>query len=102
MNIYIDDYLFDKRKNFGAWVNSMHELFTDNFHEFYDNNYRENYSRMIGDVPEMVCFNNLSTPEYILHIPLLAYFTLFKPRDDMKKSKLSIRKIKPEIKIQRH
>lgn len=66
---YIDINVGGERidRHYGIWIDIWHEL-TCNYDQ------KEMYNRMIGNVPEMITFNNSPKPEFTITVPLSFWF----------------------------
>ena len=66
---YIDVSICGQRidRMYGDWLNIWYEL-NSSIH------LEEIYMKMIGNVPEMTCFNRIPKPEYYIYVPLQFWF----------------------------
>ncbi|AYV77235.1 MAG: NCLDV major capsid protein [Barrevirus sp.] len=55
-------------KQYGVWLNIWYELAREG------NNKECGYAKMVGDVPELTCYNSMPKPEYLLYVPLKFWF----------------------------
>jgi hypothetical protein len=54
-------------KQYGVWLNIWYELAREGCKE-------RGYDKMVGDVPELTCYNSMPKPEYLLYVPLKFWF----------------------------